>query len=41
MDSLKVIAGDGRIDGGAVYECLKTLKISLNVAETAGGIHRD
>lgn len=38
MDSLKVMAGDGGIDGAAVCECLKTLKIFHNLAETFGGI---
>lgn len=39
MDSFKVMAGDGGIDGAAVYAWLKTRKIALNSAETFSGIH--
>lgn len=37
--TLKVMAGDGRIDGAALYAWLKTRKIALNSVETFSGIH--
>lgn len=41
MNFLKVMVGDGGIDGGVVYECLKIWKIFRNLVEIVGRIYGD